>query len=217
MSISLRALRYAQAVLRYGSITGAAQATHVTPSAIAAALDQAEAAFGVVLVTRAHAKGVFPTVAGRDVGRRIDDLLESYDALLAGISDLQSNVSGNLAIGYNAPIAPAFLPRLAAQMYSAHPEMTFSFTEGDNVSIQQEFLDGKFDVILFVEELPNPQIETYPLISAPTYCLCPADHVLAQYDSVKVSQVVNEPLILLDRPATRGYYLEVLEQSWRRA
>ena len=213
MTLSLRAMPYVQAALRLGSITGAADAMHVTPSAIAAALDQAEAAFGMTLVTRARAKGIFPTLAGRDVGRRIDDLLERYDTLLTGVSDLQSSLSGNLAIGYNAPIAPAFLPVLTAQMFAAHPDLTFTFAEGDNVSVQKGLLDGKFDVILFVEELPNPQIEAQPLIFAPTYCLCPADHALAQLDTVTVSQIVTEPLILLDRPAARGYYLEVLDQG----
>lgn len=213
MSLSLRAMRYVQAALKHGSITGAAEATHVTPSAIAAALDQAEAVFGMAIVTRARAKGIFPTAAGRDVGRRIDDLLERYDILLKGISDLQSNLSGNLSIGYNAPIGPAFLPILAAQMRQANPGVTFTLTEGDNNSVQTGLMDGQFDVILFVEELPNPQIETQPLIYAPTYCLCPWDHPLAQCETVNIPQVVAEPLILLDRPAARGYYLDLLEQK----
>lgn len=213
MSLSLRAMRYVQAALRYGSITSAAEAMHVTPSAIAAALDQAEDVFGMALVTRARAKGVFPTKAGRDVGRRIDDLLERYEILLTGVSDLRSTLSGNLSIGYNAPVAPAFLPSLAAQMAAIYPEVTFTFVEGDNISVSKGLLDGDFDVILFVEELPNPQIETQPLIFAPTYCLCSTDHPFAQCEAVTVSQIVREPLILLDRPAARGYYLDVLEQS----
>ena len=77
-------MRYVQAALKHGSITGAAEATHVAPSAIAAALDQAEAAFGMALVTRARAKGIFPTAAGRDVGRRIDDLLGTVRCVAHG-------------------------------------------------------------------------------------------------------------------------------------
>ncbi|WP_373636592.1 LysR family transcriptional regulator [Yoonia sp. BS5-3] len=213
MALSLRAMRYVQAALQHGSITGAAETVNVTPSAIAAALDQAEKAFGVALVTRARAKGIFPTAAGRDVGRRIDDLLERYDTLLTDVSDLQSGLSGNLAIGYNAPIAPAFLPTLAAQIVSSQQDVTFTFTEGDNDAVKKGLLDGKFDMILFVEDLPNPQIETQPLLFAPTYCLCPADHPLAQNETVHVSQIVTEPLILLDRPAAREYYYDVLDQD----
>ncbi|MFP7673721.1 LysR family transcriptional regulator [Marivita sp. S0852] len=213
MTLSLRAMRYVHAALHHGSITAAAEVMHVTPSAIAAALDQAETAFGMALVTRARAKGVYPTSAGRDVGRRIGDLLERYDTLLTDVSDLHANLSGNLAIGYNAPVAPAFLPGLAAQMLAAHPGVAFTFTEGDNTAVQKGLIDGQFDVILFVEEIPNPQIASQPLLEAPTYCLCPEDHALAQHDAVTVSHIVSEPLILLDRPAARGYYLELLEKG----
>ncbi|SMY06356.1 LysR family transcriptional regulator [Flavimaricola marinus] len=213
MSLSLRAMRYVQAALRSGSLTAAAEAMHVAPSAIAAALDQAEAAFGMALVTRARSKGVFPTKAGRDVQRRIDDLLERYDAMLTDVSDLQSAFSGTLVIGYNAPIAPAFLPEICAPILAAHPEVSLSFIEGDNATVQAGLIDGQLDVILFVAELPSPQIAAQPLIFAPTYCLCPADHPLAAGAAVTVSQVAREPLILLDRPAARGYYMDLLEQS----
>lgn len=213
MTLSLRAMRYLQAALQHGSITAAAEAMHVAPSAIASALNQAEDAFGMALVTRARAKGVFPTSAGRDVQRRIDDLLERYNALLADVSDLQSALSGTLSIGFNAPIAPAFLPEICAPILAAHPEVTLSFSEGDNASVQKGLLDGQFDVILFVAELPNPQIATQPLIFAPTYCLCPVDHPIAAGKTVSVDQIAREPLILLDRPAARGYYMDLLEQS----
>lgn len=213
MSLSLRAMRYVQAALRTGSITAAAEAMHVAPSAIAAALDQAEAAFGMALATRARGKGLFPTLAGRDVQRRIDHLLERYDAMLSDVSDLQSALSGTLSVGYNAPIAPAFLPEICAPLLAAHPEVTLSLTEGDNTSAQKGLLDGQFDVIIYVEELPNPQIATQTLIFAPTYCLCPVDHPLAACERVTVAQIVHEPLILLDRPAARGYYMDLLEQS----
>ena len=213
MALSLRAMRYVQAALASGSITAAAKAMHVAPSAIAAALDQAEDAFGMALATRARAKGVFPTLAGRDVQRRIDDLLERYDSMLTDVSDLHSTLSGTLAIGYNAPIAPAFLPEICAPLLVAHPDVSLSLIEGDNTSVQKGLLDGRFDAIIFVAELPNPQIETQPLIFAPTYCLCRADHPMAASRAASVYEIAREPLILLDRPAAKGYYLELLEQS----
>lgn len=213
MTLSLRAIRYLQAVLKRGSITAAAEQMNVAPSAIASALNQAEDAFGMALVTRARAKGVFPTLAGHDVQRRIDDLLERYDALLTDVSDLQSGLSGTLAIGYNAPIAPAFLPEILAPLLVSHPDVTLSFTEADNTAVQKCLLNGQFDVIIYVAELPNPQIATQPLIFAPTYFLCSTSHPLTAGGFVSVSQIAREPLILLDRPAAREYYMDLLEQS----
>ena len=213
MTLSLRAMRYVQAALRQGSISAAAGEMNVAPSAIATALTQAEATFGVALATRARAKGIFPTTAGREVQRRIDDLLERYDGLLADVSDLQTGISGSLAIGYNAPIGPAFLPPIISRLLAAHPDVDLSFTEGDNTSVTAGLIEGQFDVIIFVEEVPNVQIATRPLVFAPTYCLCPQDHPLARKATVHVSDILQEPLILLDRPAARSYYMELLAQG----
>ena len=213
MTLSLRAMRYVQAALRQGSISAAAEAMNIAPSAIATALTQAEAHFGVALATRARAKGIFPTAAGHEVRRRIDDLLERYETLLTDMSELRTGVTGRLAIGYNAPIAPAFLPAITAQILTTHPDVTLTFIEGDNTSIRAGLVDGHFDVILFVEETPTFQIATQPLIVAPTYCLCPADHRLARQSAVTVSQIVRERLILLDRPAAKDYYMDLLTRG----
>lgn len=213
MALSLRAMRYVQAAMRLGSIAAAAEAMNVAPSAVATALGQAEEAFGFALVTRARAKGISPTLAGRDVQRRIDDLLERYDTMLTDVSNQQANLSGTLTVGYNAPIAPAFLPIIAARMQATHPDITFTFVDSDNASVQSGLLSGQFDVILFVEEIPNPRIATKPLIFAPTFCLCAHDHPIAQGGSVTVSQILQEPLVLLDRPAARTYYMELIEQN----
>lgn len=213
MSLSLRAMRYVQSALRLGSITAAAEAMHVAPSAVATALKQAEDAFGTVLVTRARAKGIFPTLAGRDVLRRIDDLLDRYNAMMSDVADLQSGMTGTLAVGYNAPIAPAFLPAICAPLLADHPDVTLSMVEGDNTSVQEGLLDGRFDVILFVADLPTPQIATQPLLHAPTYCLCAADHPFTAERAVPIARIVREPLILLDRPAARGYYMDLLKQG----
>lgn len=215
MTLSLRAMRYVQAALRLGSISAAADEMNVAPSAVATALNQAELAFGTTLVTRARAKGISPTHAGLDIMRRVDDLLERYDAMLSDVSKLQTSLSGTLTIGYNAPIAPAFLPEIIAELRNEHPDITLSLVDGDNASVQAGLLSGKFDVILFVEELPNAQIATQPLIFAPTYCLCPADHPLARKHEVTVQEILAEPLVLLDRPAARSYYLDLLEGAGR--
>lgn len=212
MSLSLRAMRYVQAAMRLGSISAAAEHLNVAPSAVATALGQAEDAFGVVLATRARAKGLSPTLAGRDVQRRIDDLLDRYDLMMSEVLNLQSDISGTLSIGYNAPMAPAFLPALATDLCAQHPGITFSFHDGDNTSVRNGLMSGQYDAILFVEELPSAQIETLPLIFAPTYCLCPADHPIAAQSVVSVARILQEPLVLLDRPAARAYYLELIEQ-----
>ena len=213
MDLSLRAMRYVRAAMRLGSITAAAEELHVAASAVGVALDQAEAAFGLTLVTRARSKGISPTTAGRDVLQRIEDLLERYEAMLARSVELRSGLSGLLRIGYYAPIAPAFLPQVLEPLISANPTLKVALDECGNPETQAGLLQGAYDVILFVAEDPVPQIEVTRLIHAPIYCLCAATHPFAQRDSVTLLEVAAEPLVILNRPGVTSYYRELLERA----
>ena len=213
MDLSLRAMRYVRTAMRLGSITAAAQELNVAASAVAAALDQAEVAFGLTLVTRARAKGIAPTTAGRDVLQRIDDLLDRYEAMLAKGSELRSGLSGVLRIGYYAPIAPAFVPIILKPLLSANPNFSVALDECDNPRTQAGLLQGAYDVILFVADAPVPQIEVTRLVHAPNFCLCSARHPFAKRDIVSLHEVAAEPLVILNRPVVTTYYRDLLERE----
>ena len=216
MDISLRAMRYVRAAMRAGSIAAAAEELNVAASAVSAALDRAEETFGVALVTRARAKGIAPTSSGHVVLRRIEDLLERYEVMLADGIELRSSLSGMLRIGYYAPVAPAFLPRIVAPLIAANPGLTLSLEECDNDAAQAGLLTGSYDVIVFVADLPVPQIVAETLVHAPSYCLCPEGHRFAAQPSVALAELAAEPLIILDRPVAKTHYLDILEKSGRR-
>ncbi|MDW4499432.1 LysR substrate-binding domain-containing protein [Sulfitobacter sp. D35] len=95
---------------------------------------------------------------------------------MSDVSQMASEVSGLLTVGYDAP---AFLSKLAATLRAMHPGVTLAFVDGDNESVKQGLVDGKFDAIYFVEDVPDPRIEAATLIFAPTYCLCRKDHPIA--------------------------------------
>lgn len=213
MSLSLRAMRYTRTALLRGSIAAAAEEHHVAASAVSAAIDQAEAAFGMTLVTRMRARGISPTSAGRVILRRMEDLLDRYDAMLEDGAELRRSFSGELKIGYYAPVAPAFLPRIVAPMMAENPGLRLSLTECDNARAQSGLLEGHFDVILFVANSPAPQIVTEHLIHAPAYCLCSAAHPFAGRGSVSLAELAREPLVLLDRPVAKAHYLDLLQGS----
>ncbi|MCL4675310.1 MAG: LysR family transcriptional regulator [Pararhodobacter sp.] len=212
-NLSLRAMRYVHTAMTRGSIAAAAQDLNVATSAIAAALDQAESAFGMPLVTRARAKGISPTSAGRVILRRIEDLLDRFDAMLIDGAELRTSLTGVLKIGYYAPVAPAFLPRILAPILGANPGLSLSLEECDNTRVQQGLLDGSFDVILFVDDAPAPLIDVERLIEAPGYCLVARGHRFAARPSVTLAELAGEPIVLLDRPVAKSYYLDLLERT----
>ncbi len=203
--VSLRALRAFATVVETGSITAAARALNIAPSAIAAALDQVEAEFGASLLIRTRARGIAPTPEGREMAARFRNLLEDYHTVMAAGQDIAQTLTGTLRIGYYAPVAPAFLPRILSPMMRENPALRLDLREYDNDSAQDALLAGQLDVILFVGHEPRSGIETRELLDLPPYVLAAADQPVAQYKSTNLAKVAQHPLIQLNRPFARPY------------
>lgn len=213
LRLSLRLLRAYLAAVDHGAITGAAAALNVAPSAVATAIDKVEAEFATTLVIRTRARGVAPTTAGRLLADRIRALLEDYEAVMTVGHALGSSLSGDLRIGYYAPVAPAFLPEIVQPMLAAHPGLTAHFRDCDNDSAQAGLLDGMLDVILFAGGEVRVGITTEMLIEVPPYVLAPAAHALAKRGHATLRDLDDAALVLLDLPLAGAYTRRLFEAA----
>jgi DNA-binding transcriptional LysR family regulator len=205
LRLSLKSLRAFAAVVDHGSITAAAQALNTAPSAVAAAIDQVEAEFGAALLVRTRARGIAPTADGRAMAARFRALLDEYAGVLEEGRAIARGLTGTLRIGYYAPVAPAFLPRVLQPLMQANPDLGLELHEHDNDSAQEALLSGRLDVILFAGHDLRAGIETQVLLDLPPYVLVPEGHPLAAIAPVPLAEVARHPLIQLDRPLARPY------------
>jgi DNA-binding transcriptional LysR family regulator len=206
MSISLRAMKYFVSAIRHGNIAKAAGELNIAASAVSSAIDQVEAEFGLTLITRQRSRGIQPNASGLKITRKFERLLEDYRAVISEGADLKQALSGELRIGYYAPIAPAFLPKILSSFVPADSGVIIHLEECDNDSVQTGLLTGKFDVILFVSEDAQPSVDFDVLVNAPAYCLMPKHHPLASQNAVSMAEIATEPLVVLNRPTASAYY-----------
>ncbi|MEO1313728.1 MAG: LysR family transcriptional regulator [Pseudomonadota bacterium] len=217
MTPSLKAMAYFTTALRHGNIARAAAELNIAASAVATAIDQVEAAFGLDLVSRQRSRGIQATASGLAVARKCERLLEEYRSVLAEGADLKQSLSGTLRIGYYAPIAPAFLPKILASCVPDISAVEWHLDACDNEGAQDGLLNGTYDAILFVSEGARPSVAFDVLVEAPPYCLLPASHPLARQSAVTMDQIAGEPLVVLNRPVAAGYYRGLFDTHARRA
>lgn len=213
MRLTIRALTYFVEAVQHGSIAHAAETLNIAPSAVSSAIDQVENEFGLKLIQRFPAKGIVPTPSGVDMVRRIRRVLEEFDTLLIEGRELGGTMSGRLKIGYYAPVAPAFLPRILAPIVRNNPSVRLSLQECDNETAQSGLLNGTFDLIVFIAENVRLEISFELLTEAPPYLLVPAKHRWAKRPGVSLDELEGEPLVLLDLPVVREYYQAILERQ----
>lgn len=209
MTPSLKTMRYFVCALRHGNIAKAAAELNIAASAVAAALDQVEAHFGLSLTVRQRSRGIAPTASGQTIAQKFQRVLDEYDAVLVEGADLQQSLSGTLRIGYYAPIAPAFLPGLLKSAGLASADVTLHLDACDNEAAQSGLLTGAYDAVLFVSNGARPAMEYTPLVDASAYCLMPKDHELARRATVTLKHIADQPIIALNRPFATEYYRQL--------
>lgn len=213
MDTSLKALRYFMAAASSGSITEASKQMNVVPSAVLAAVNQVEEAFGLQLTVRHRSKGIAPTSTGKLLMARIQHLLDEYEALMTQGAEMRTQLIGTLRVGYYAPVAPAFLPTVANGLLTDNPRVDIKFIECDTQKAQAGLLSGEFDVILCVAESGALGVIYETLIEVPPYLLVPEQHAFAARTSVSLSDLNNESMVLLDLPVISDYYSRVFEAA----
>jgi DNA-binding transcriptional LysR family regulator len=210
MPLSLKAMRYFTTALRHGNIANAAIELNIAASAVSAAIDQVETEFDLTLITRQRSKGIQANASGRAIAQKFDTLLDDYKSIMTQGADLKQSLSGTLNIGYYAPIAPAFLPKILSTFVPENTDVTLHLEECDNDTAQTGLLSGKYDAILFVSQDVRPAIAYDELIHASSYCLVAKSHRLSSEKQISMAQIADEPLVVLNRPVASSYYQRIL-------
>ena len=213
MNYTLKHLRYFAAAAEAGSVTGAAEASHVSQPSVSAAIAHLEDVFGIQLFVRHHAQGLSLTPAGRRLYASARDLLTHAEELAQDAAGLAEGLIGELDVGCFVTFAPYVLPGLLRVLAGEHPGIRVRPHEDDLRALPEGLRRGRYEVAI-VYDLNRPQDVAFEsLLTVPIHALLPADHKAASRRSVKLADLAQEPLVLLNLPESRSYFLSVFAEA----
>jgi LysR family hydrogen peroxide-inducible transcriptional activator len=160
--ITLKQLKYFEAVARTRHFGKAAERCAVTQPALSMQIQELEKTLGLQLMERSR-NGVMLTEAGHDIARRATRILsETRD--IVDFARRQGNVlSGPLHLGVIPSVAPYVLPGLLPLIRNEFPDLDLRLRETLTHHLVQELLDGGLDLLLLALPVDNPEIETIKL------------------------------------------------------
>ena len=202
-------MRYVVAVAEEGNVTAAAARLHVSQPSISSAIRQVEDDFGVQLFIRHHARGLSLTPAGRGIVSEARALLSQAAELDAHARGYAGTVAGQLEIGCFTTIAPFLMPDLIATFSARYPDVRVRAQDGDLQTITQNLLHGRFELAITYELGIDPALETEVLTAVSPSAILPVDHPLAAQATVSLDELAGEPLVLLDLPHSREYFMSL--------
>lgn len=210
---TLRQLRYFVAAADALSLTAAAKKLHVSPPSVAAAVFSLEGLFSADLFVRHHAKGLSLTPAGEQLAREARALLRHADDMQSVAGEMTSEVKGAVSIGCLVTIAPYLVPQLLQQFNERHPKAVLSATVDHQEGLLNALLHGRLDALVTYDlDLPK-DISFLPLAELPAYVIAADKSRLAKLRKVSLKQLTNEPLVLLDMPLSREYFLQIFSDA----
>jgi DNA-binding transcriptional LysR family regulator len=213
LRFTLRQLEYFVAVGRAGSIAAAAEVVSVSSPSISAAITQLEAEFGVQLFVRHHAQGVSLTPGGRLIFVDAQRLLEQAGGLHDLAGDIADKPRGPLNIGCLVTLAPLMLAPLRRSFEAEYPEAAVAHWEADQPRLLAMLRRAEIDVAITYDlEIPQ-DVSFAPHADLPPYAILPADHPLASCAAIDLAQLEAEPLVLLDLPMSRDYFLSMFHAA----
>ena len=211
MNFTLKQLLYFDAALRNGSIARAAAEMNISQSSITAAVDQIEQTVGAELFRRIPAKGIVATQLGQEVGQYIAAFLEQSRLFQSDLMSLSGNPTGTLRLGCFEPTAPYVLPPLLRRISDGYPEIRIDVMEGDMAQMSNVLQTGAVDAALTYRQEVLPEHNFVPLFEAPPWALVPENSHLADRKELRLSDLKDVPMVALDVPRTRGYFLNLFK------
>lgn len=207
LHFTLRQLAYFISAHDHGSVAGAAEALNVSQPSVSAALAKLEDQLGVQLLVRHHARGVSLTPAGKRLLGDARSLLRHAEEWQRHARMAGGALAGELRLGSFSTLAPAYLPGLVSAFAAHHPGVDINVAEGAQDELLAGLRSARFDLALLYDvDLPD-DIEARLLCEAPPYAILPCHHRLARERRVHLAQLAAEPLVLLDVPPSRAYFL----------
>src|SRR5579859_4053969 len=126
--VTLRQLRYFEALSRHGHFGRAAEACAISQPALSMQIKELEEALGGVLIERS-ARQVVLTKFGEELAERTRDILRSVDELGDFARASRDHLVGRLRVGMIPTIAPYLLPKVIANLTRLHPELDIHVRE----------------------------------------------------------------------------------------
>ncbi len=196
-NISLRQLRYFDALARSLHFGRAAEQCAVTQPALSMQIQELEKELGTVLIERTRA-GTKLTAEGEEIARRASLILASVRDLADCARHSGRLLTGPLRLGVIPTIAPYVLPKLLPKLRVAYPDLDLHLREAQTQYVLADLAGGRLDAVLLSLPIAEAEIEMLELFDDAFLLAMPAGRPVPDRALATLKLFENERLLLLE-------------------
>lgn len=194
-SLTLKQLRYFEALARTGQFGRAADDCSITQPALSMQIKELESLVGAPLVERGTRR-VRLTGLGHQFAARARDILRSVDELGDLARADGESLSGPLRIGIIPTVAPYLLPRLIGALHRQFPGLDPQPRETVTQRLIRDLTDARIDIAIVALPVSEPSLQETPLFEEEFVLVRPASD--ADKPPPSPEHLQEERLLLLE-------------------
>ena len=174
INVTLRQLRYFDALARHGHFGRAAEACSISQPALSMQIKEMEVALGGALLERGG-RQVALTTFGEELLQRVRDILRSVDELGDFARASRDRLAGRLRVGMIPTIAPYLLPKIIENLARMHPELDIHVRETLTPKLIKEVAEGRLDTAIVALPVSEPSLTEIALFKENFLLVRPGD------------------------------------------
>jgi LysR family hydrogen peroxide-inducible transcriptional activator len=156
-NLTLKQLRYFEALAQHGHFGRAAQACAISQPALSVQIRELEESLGTELFERA-ARQIRLTNFGEEFATRVRGILRSVDELGELAMASRDHLVGRLRIGVIPTIAPYLLPEIITDLAAANSGIDIQIRESLTPILVRELADGRLDAAIVALPVSEPSL-----------------------------------------------------------
>lgn len=157
INLTLKQLRYFEALARHSHFGRAAEACAISQPAMSVQIKELERTLGTELFERS-ARQVRLTRVGEEFAQRVRGILRSVDELEDLARASLERLVGRLRIGVIPTVAPYLLPMIIGNLTRLHEGLDIHVRETQTQKLIQELADGRLDTAIVALPVSEPSL-----------------------------------------------------------
>lgn len=190
LHFDLTDLRLMLRVAAAASVTGGAEALHLSAPAASTRIKNLEESLGAKLLNRTS-QGVTLTAPGRAFVHHARLVLGQVETLRGELQDYARGSKGHLRVFANTSALSEFLPPLLRDYLHGHPHVTIDLRERLSPDVVRAVEQGQTDIGIFAGNVRADGLQLIDWRSDRLVLIVPTDHPLAPTRSVSFAQTLE--------------------------
>ncbi len=164
IKLTLKQLRYCEALARHGHFGRAADACAISQPALSMQIKELEETLGAALFERG-ARQVRLTRFGEEFALRVHDILRSVDELDGLARASRDRLLGRLRLGVIPTVAPYLLPTIIRNLTRTYADLDINVRETLTPKLIHELAEGRLDTAIVALPVSEPSFAEVALFA----------------------------------------------------